>query len=315
MAQPQQIQSLEIVGFAEQIVPEMLPVIVPPVYRARQEPHGHLVPPFREWDGVLYGATEIGIAELEDLEASGRFTKLPEALPARPAFELWFDDQGERHYQPIVEATERLRAIAHKAISAALEELSRRNFDNARRHAGIAISADDRLAEPFAIRAAIDTLEGQPDAVAVQRMLFPGGISDGAFQMLVDGYEDMIPLSVQPSRIVVSAPAPGVSKRSKSSWVDRAYVRRLSQKRQRAPHAYYHMATFEASQANATAAIDWLERAANAGAKLSREHLESDADFGPIQAAPEFIHFLESLPAPTESSARVSRQVRGLMEM
>lgn len=187
------ICALEIVAYAEHFDQHMLPAIAPPVYRIVAETNRYLVPPFHEADGFLYNATEIPQAEFDDLVAQGRITSLPAPVRARIAHELWFDLAFGQHYQPIAVARDRLGAIAQKAIDAAERALECSKLTEAERETGIAIRADSRRVEPYAIRAAIRLSEGKQNAIRTMRMLAPPAVGEAAFTAEVLRYRARLP--------------------------------------------------------------------------------------------------------------------------
>lgn len=188
MAQPLPLTDLEIVGYAERFLPEMLPAIAPPVFRHRSQPDCLLVPPFHEAESMLYGAAEINTEECDHLVAKGQVTRFPNAIPAKPAHELWFDEEFVQHYEPFVDARDRLREIADSKIDQAQQALYAGNLDAAERLTAVAIRADDGRQEPFAIRAAIRLSRGKTNAIAVMKLLAPPTIGDTAFAALVEYY-------------------------------------------------------------------------------------------------------------------------------
>lgn len=188
MAEPQQLTSLDIVGFAESVSADLFPVIVPAVYRLHVQPSRYFVPPFRESEGYLYGASEIDQDEFETLVLAGDITEFEAPRPAKEDHELWFDETGAPHYDPIAVATQKLTEIADAAIKKATHALAKNDFAAARKHASLAIAADDRRPEPFALRAAVDFQSGRAGAIELQKMMSPAEIGEDAFRMLVYNY-------------------------------------------------------------------------------------------------------------------------------
>src|SRR4051812_16514067 len=128
---PWNIADLEIVGYADVLKPSMLPSVVPPVFRPKGDPSVALVPPYFSNAGLLYNATAISYAELQDLRDSHEISLFEEVFPAQPGFELWLDESFLPHYQLQERAGESLRQIAEDAMRQAEIALQKGDLDEA----------------------------------------------------------------------------------------------------------------------------------------------------------------------------------------
>ena len=66
MPTPWNVDELEIVGYANVLNDDMLPSVVPPVFRLRSDTKRVLLPPYSFNAGFLCNATEVPQSELED---------------------------------------------------------------------------------------------------------------------------------------------------------------------------------------------------------------------------------------------------------
>ena len=186
MAIPWRVENLDIVGYADALDETMLPSIVPPVFRLRSEPRRHFLPPYFFNVGCLHNATEVDAQEIRELSNNEKITVFDKSFPAQVRFELYIDQKFQPQYKSREVINSELRAIAVKHIAEAQAALSGGSLDEANRLAGIAISADDLLVEPFVIMAAIH--RAKHDVVGEQLIasLAPSTVTESSFQELVD---------------------------------------------------------------------------------------------------------------------------------
>lgn len=195
------IAALEIVGYANRLAPSMYPAVVPPVFRVRGAER-ILLPAFVIRGGFVCDATEREAGDLTALNEACEITLFAAPRDARPDFELWIDEAGHDHYEPIPEASATLRRIAEGRIASALGAFRSGDHAAAKEHCRVAICADDRLVEPLAIRAAIARREKDRGAERLMEKLASGRVSPLGFGVFVKGYLAEVPQT--PAR--VSAP-------------------------------------------------------------------------------------------------------------
>jgi hypothetical protein len=188
MAPPRNVDELEIVGYANVLKEGMLPSVVPPVFRLKADARRAFLPPYSFNAGFLCNATEVPQSELEELRDSREITLFDVAFPARAGFELWVDHSFQRHYEPLDEAKQILRGIAHEAIENAEDALRKGDRRQAERLSGIAISADDRRVEPLAIKAAIRRMQGNEAGERLMAELAAPFLEERLFTLLVGEY-------------------------------------------------------------------------------------------------------------------------------
>jgi len=182
------VDDLEIVGYGNVLNHDMLPSVVPPVYRLSDDPKRALLPPYFFNASLLCNATEVSQSELEILRDSNEVTLFDDVFAAHAGFELWIDQDFQRHYQPRDEANRELSRIAAEAIENATEALHRGNLEEAQRLSGVAISADDTKLEPLAIKAAIRRLQGNSAGERLMAELAAPVLEERLFTLLVDNY-------------------------------------------------------------------------------------------------------------------------------
>ena len=183
-----QVNDLEIVGYAEVLKETMLPSVVPPVFRLKADPQRVLVPPYSFNAGILCNATEVPWPEAEAMRDAREITLFEQPIAARPRYELWLDQSFKPHYEPREQAEKTLDGIATESIERAKAALAAADIKEVERFTGIAISANDRRAEPFAIRAAIRRRQGNKAGEAVMAKLAARAIGEADFAVLVDRY-------------------------------------------------------------------------------------------------------------------------------
>jgi hypothetical protein len=188
MPTPWNVDELEIVGYGNVLSDDMLPSVVPPVFRLRSDVKRALLPPYSFNAGFLCNATEVSQSELEDLRDSNEITLFDDVFPASAGFELWIDQAFQRHYQPRDEAKRELSRIAAEGIKNAEEALRLGNLAEAERLSGVAISADDRKLEPLAIRAAIRRFHGNAVGESLMAELAAPVLEERRFELLVNDY-------------------------------------------------------------------------------------------------------------------------------
>lgn len=188
MANPWNLDDLEIVGYANVLLETMLPSVEPPVFRLKADTRRALLPPYHLNGGFLWNATEVPDSELEELRDSEEITLFDSAFPARADFELWIDQCFRCHYQPEYEAEEQLGRIATEAIQGAEDALRRGDIGQAEHLSGIAISADDRRVEPLAIKAAICRSKGDRAGERLMGELAAPRVKESLFQQMVNYY-------------------------------------------------------------------------------------------------------------------------------
>ena len=193
------ISSLEIVGYANRLPASMLPAVVPPVFRLKGERNRNFLPSYVIRCGMLCDATERTEAELQALAEADEITLFTETKEARPEHELWIGLDETDNYQPISEASGNLRGIATGRIDLALIAMGEGELKRAEDCCRIALNADDRMIDSLAIAAAIARHNRNIGDERLMRTLALGHVTARGFEIMVDGYLQMI-----------SEPQPGV---------------------------------------------------------------------------------------------------------
>jgi hypothetical protein len=185
---PWNIDELEIVGYANVLNDNMLPSVVPPVFRLKVDHSRALLPPYSFNAGYLCNATEVPQAELEALRDAREITLFESTFRAKPDSELWIDQASRWHYEPREEANKELSRTASEEIQQAEDALRRGDLQQAERHSGVAISANDKRVEPLAIKAAIRRLQENAAGERLMAELAAPVLEGRKFKLLVDDY-------------------------------------------------------------------------------------------------------------------------------
>lgn len=192
MANSLRLSELEITGYATVLKETMLPAVVPPVFRLIGDAERAFLPPYSLNAGCLCDATVVGLAELETLRNYGELTLFDEVIPASQGFELWVDLDFAWHYEERVSVERTLQSIANRNIAYAEQALRSGELEEAKRHCGIALSANDRMIDPLAIKAALHAAKDDAAGLRMTQKLAAKMVSAGAFNTLVDKYIQMI---------------------------------------------------------------------------------------------------------------------------
>lgn len=171
---PLDVSTLEIVGYADVPAERAVPAIVPPVFRRKDNRESILVPPYSLSNGrYLCDATEISCGELESLAHRREVTLFESPRDAQRDYELWLDQQGIPQYQPRREARIQLSKIAASELTKAEAAFERSHFGDAERHSDVALLADPKNVDAWAIKMAIADVTSDGDSKELLRELLP----------------------------------------------------------------------------------------------------------------------------------------------
>ena len=184
---------LEIIGYADDREPTMLPAVVPPVFRLLANRNMVLLPPYSlQFDGVA-GATAVTMEVAEDLRDTKQIWLFPGdgAQPAQAGYQMWLHRDGRRVYQPIHEARRTLDQLSEEAVQRASGLLKSGLLDLAEASASEAILSNDRRVDALAIKAAIRRRGNNSDGARLMEYLARPLIESAAFVTLVDHYASL----------------------------------------------------------------------------------------------------------------------------
>ena len=198
MNTPIPIASLDVIGYATSLSEAMVPTIVTPVFRLRDDPETFLFPPFVIHCGQVCDGSMGSAEEFERFAARRKVTTIPDPFCAQRDHELWIDADMAPQYDPIDVADEKLGKISSDHINAAKLALKKGAVEEADQLAGVALCADDRLLEPLAIPAAASRHQGHTDDVELMALLAAPRYSQDVFDTMVRRYDAMIPTSDGP---------------------------------------------------------------------------------------------------------------------
>lgn len=188
MPAPYPIFSLEIIGYANRLNASMLPAVVPPVFRVKAEPDRILLPAFVIHQGFVCDATERLFTEARHLADAEEITIFEEPLDAQRDFELWIGLDGTPHYEPIPEASSKLKQIAIENIALAETAMRSGDFKTAENCCRIALCADDRLIDSLAISAAISRRTHDSGSERLMEKLALGRATPQGFRFMTNGF-------------------------------------------------------------------------------------------------------------------------------
>ena len=181
------LADLEIIGYADDRDQNMLPAIVPPVFRSISKPDIVLVPPFAIRFDVVERATQLPFTEAESLRDRQELTFFPGSpLSAEPDHQLWLRRNGQIVYQPALEARRELDQLGKLATERAKAALAAGDMATAQDAASEAILSNDRCVTAFVIKAAIRRKLGKPAAVKLMAELASHLLDADEFYTLVE---------------------------------------------------------------------------------------------------------------------------------
>lgn len=163
------IEELEIIGYADALTEDLVPRVVPPVYRPRSTPSVVLMPPFEVSGTVLSRATHITPAAFERAISDEQATRVASVLDAHPDHLLWIDEDMKPHYAPADQARETLTSIAKTRSDAAIRALQGGDLETAAGLAQTAVSADERCLNAVLAKAVLQRIQGNEERVSLLR--------------------------------------------------------------------------------------------------------------------------------------------------
>lgn len=186
MAKTHNLADLEIVGYSNVLTVDLVPRIVPPIFRFRSDPARLLIPPFRLVDDHVEGGIEGDESDLDRFVGSEQATRIQPPIQARPVHHLWIDQRFKPHYGAEGKVIERLRAVAKKNIPLAWAAIHKEDFDKALQLAQTAIAADELSLDALLVKAVVDKLTGHDDRAAVLSDIAAVTYPGVSFDALVD---------------------------------------------------------------------------------------------------------------------------------
>jgi hypothetical protein len=181
LSEPIPIKDLDVVGYADAVAPELLPRVVPPVFRLRTAPDRVFMPPLRLVGALLVDAHATDAADFDSAVARGEATRLAAPLSARRNHALWVDEHEQVRYDPAVALADHLRALARRRVGEARRALVEQRVDDALRLAQVAICADNRCLEALLVKGFVQREQGQAGRIAVLARIAAAAGFEGSF--------------------------------------------------------------------------------------------------------------------------------------
>lgn len=144
--------ALDIVGYADALTVDLLPRVVPPVFRIKGTDRC-IFPPFAIDGGQVCYSAESTTADLDHAIDEGEATRIEQPIPAQVGYRLWISSDGEVRYERSEDATARLRDIAQHSIRRAHQALAANNPDLAVDAAQVALAADEACVDAVLLKA------------------------------------------------------------------------------------------------------------------------------------------------------------------
>jgi len=176
---------LDVVGYAESLTREMVPHVVPPVFRFRDDPHKIVFPPFRIREDRVEGATVGTVADLERFTTCGDVTCI-EPFDAKPDHDLWIDEEMVLRYQPHTTIRGTFSEIVRQRIDEARQAIRDDRLDEAKQALRIAFNADNRFLDVLVLEAVVYRLEGNGGFFEVLQELAEPICEESTFRHLVE---------------------------------------------------------------------------------------------------------------------------------
>lgn len=185
LSEPIPIKDLDLVGFADAVAPELLPRVVPPVFRLRASPDRVFMPPLRLEGALLVDAHATHVADFDAAAARGEATRLAAPLSARRNHALWVDEQGQVRYDPAPALADDLRALARRRVGEARCALVERRLDDAARLAQAAVCADNRCFDALLVKGFLQREQGHAGRIEVLARIAAAAGFEGRFDQAV----------------------------------------------------------------------------------------------------------------------------------
>jgi hypothetical protein len=182
------VEQLEVIGYADPRQSGMLPSIVPPIFRFREQPGRILVPPFSLSAGFLCGASEVDHLEIQELRDAGDVVLFGDQFGAETDYELWIDESHIHHYEARTTARRHLQNVAVQSIQQAKAAFRDGRLAESERFCSAAISADDKFIDAFVLKAAIRRRQQDLEGAWLMARLISPYLNELSFERLVDGY-------------------------------------------------------------------------------------------------------------------------------
>jgi hypothetical protein len=152
------LSDLEIVAYADKLLPEHMPAILPPIFKVKD--HDVLIfPPFHI-DGAYVYSDAIGdTAELHRQIAADQATLLSISREASPNHELWIDVDQSIHYEHWDEVEQQHQRKARELSSEARQFFYQGAFGQSKRLCQLAIRYYEGFIDPYIVLMAMAKVE------------------------------------------------------------------------------------------------------------------------------------------------------------
>jgi len=178
------LDQLDIAGYANVLTESTVPSIVAPVFCDRDNQDLYFFPPFIIHDRHLCDPSVSTKRDFDQLAQKSEVTVLPVPFKAQSGNELWIDDTMNAHYDRASRVHLTLEKLA-KSYTETAEAFFRERKDLC---CSRAISANGNFIAPWALKAAIRTLERKQENADLLGDLINSICPKATFDVLVNNY-------------------------------------------------------------------------------------------------------------------------------
>ncbi len=154
------LADLEIVAYADRILPEQTPCVLAPIFKVKS--HDTVIFPSFHIEGAhVYSGLLADSSELNHQIETEYATLLPNTLPAEPNHELWIDVDQKIRYEPWDEVEKTHLQLAKRCSEKARAVFLAEDFVEAKAQCQLAIRYHDRYFDPYIILMTIARLQNK----------------------------------------------------------------------------------------------------------------------------------------------------------
>lgn len=180
------LSNLEIIAYADKLLPEQLPAVLPPIFKAKD--YDVVVFPPSHIEGAYVYSDAVGdMVDLNRQIADQHATLLPISRTALPNHELWADIDQSIHYEPWDEVEHQHQQKAKEFSAKARNNILPGRLEETRKLCQLAIRYYDRLIDPHIILIAIARIEKKELIEKMYSQAIEGFLGAELCSELVDG--------------------------------------------------------------------------------------------------------------------------------
>ncbi|MDJ0840137.1 MAG: hypothetical protein QNK37_26735 [Acidobacteriota bacterium] len=179
------LEQLEIVGFADALTEDMVPCVVPPVFRFKDNKEQFLFPPFSIVNRQVETGTIGNRKEFERFLSQEEITPIEPTIPAAANHELWIDMGMEPRYQFYDEKDTNFRRMTALGKRMAEDALKAGDLDKAREACRMAFNANNNDIDVLVLRSLVYERSDESELIEVMQDLATDVCGVETFQFLL----------------------------------------------------------------------------------------------------------------------------------